>query len=231
VSLRQNRLDVFLRWEELADGRLRRLKRGRHFHGNPRHLRYAARDAAQSMGKAVRVVIDRMEPDAYVWVQFADAEIQLDEPCRCGSTALRRVHPHFVRCEECGASLIVSRRPLRAVKKVRGHEGDDDVARAATSRKGWAAEPRRRKEKIDSKRLDAYSHVHLYRYETSSDRERCYGYGNLATGERVLLLVDFPLADGERIEDPERPGEHMHQARCWPVDPFSDVIDLSAFPD
>jgi hypothetical protein len=229
--LRPNRGAAVPEWTKLADGRLRRLKRGRHFDGSPRVLRHAARDAAQEMGKAVRVVVDRMEPDVYVWVQFADAEIHPDEPCRCGSTALRRVHPNFASCEECGARLIVSRRPLRALKKLRRQEeGEDDGADIGTGRKGWGALARRR-EKVESKRLDNYSDVHLYPYQRTPERERCYGYGELATGEHVLLLVDFPLVDGERIEDPARPGEHVHQARSWPVGPFSDVVDLTAFPD
>ncbi len=100
--------DLGLPWGQWADGRLWRLKRGKHYKGDSRLVMTAARHAARAMGRAVETTRDaagkRFE---YVWVQFADAEIFIGERCVCGGTKLASHHPARARCTKCGRNLIL----------------------------------------------------------------------------------------------------------------------------
>jgi len=96
-------------WTAVADGRVWRLRRGRHFEGGDRAVVAAARAAARDMDMVVSVAREDYGPTAgYVWVQFADAEVAHGAPCpRCGSTTLVRNHPGFATCPRCAARLVL----------------------------------------------------------------------------------------------------------------------------
>ena len=96
-------------WEKFADGLPHRLKRNRDFPDmNPKAVRQAARNAAKRMDKAVQVLPDRMGKNRskFLWVQFADYEIALGEPCRCGGRRILRLHEFFGRCAACNALIL-----------------------------------------------------------------------------------------------------------------------------
>jgi hypothetical protein len=191
-----------LTWEKLADGRLWRLKRGRQFRGDVRLVTAEAVQVAHDTGRGVRVVRDELGKHQYLWLQFADQAIPLGAPCRCGSRRILRTHEHFGRCPACGATCIfrgtvAAVAPIAAAK----HPNQD---------------------------LRKFEDVELRCYHRGPDRERFCGHGVSPTGKLVLLLVDYPLGvDGERIDDPLRPGDPLYKLSVWPVAPFGSAIDLS----
>ena len=76
--------DLGLDWDKWTDGRAFRLKRKRDFPADLRSRprpRTAARYAAEKRGKVVRTIRDRYFPKKYIWVQFADDEVEIGEPC------------------------------------------------------------------------------------------------------------------------------------------------------
>src|SRR5207248_6333517 len=95
-------------WEELADGRLWRLKRGKHFTIEPRALQEQAGDVATRLGKAVKSIRDVIGTHEYVWLQFADHSVPLGDPCPCGGVELERLHQDFARCTNCGSTLLIT---------------------------------------------------------------------------------------------------------------------------
>jgi len=102
--------DLGLPWHKLADGLPHRLKRSRDFPDtDQKAVRKAATRAANKMQKVVRVVPDKMarNRDDFLWVQFADYEINLGDPCRCGGRQILRFHEYFGRCVACNAQLIL----------------------------------------------------------------------------------------------------------------------------
>jgi hypothetical protein len=91
-------------WEKLSDGRLWRLKRGKHWAGNPAILLHEARLAAHKHDQRAFSYHDRLGKFEYIWLQFLDGRLELDDPCRrCGGTDLQRVQEYFLRCTACGA--------------------------------------------------------------------------------------------------------------------------------
>jgi hypothetical protein len=104
---------VPLDWERFADRRPRRLKRGKHFVGEPKLLQREAKHAAEGMGKVALVSRDQQGKWGYVWIQFVDAEINEDEPCPvCGSHELLKLNNDVVRCPSCDSMLEFVPRPL-----------------------------------------------------------------------------------------------------------------------
>lgn len=101
--------DLGMPWGRWADGRLWRLKRGKHYDADSRLVIAAARSAAKQMGKAVRTSKEQSgKLYEYVWVQFADGEIFVGEDCPvCGATELERLHPAEARCPTCKSVLIL----------------------------------------------------------------------------------------------------------------------------
>ncbi len=102
--------DLGLPWDKLADGLPHRLKRSRDFpDADQKIVRKAATKAAKRMDKAVRVMPDKMARNRndFLWVQFADYEINLGEPCKCGGRHILRFHQYFGRCAACNAQLIL----------------------------------------------------------------------------------------------------------------------------
>jgi hypothetical protein len=210
-----------LPWERWADGRLWRLKHGKHFSGEPQEAIAEAERAAERMGKVVRTLPEVQPPHAYVWVQFADHELPLGEPCPCGHHRLIRHHPEFARCAGCGATIILQTEdPAKKDKE-------------AAKLKKAAAERGLRQS------LDGYTDVTIFSTRRSKDdsQEQAYGHGLDQQGRHVLIVVTVPLRDGARIPDPNRPerepdpddlAEHLHLVKTWPVEPFADGIDLNA---
>lgn len=119
-------------WERLADGRLHRLKQGKHFAADPRAFQVEVLAAAARLGKAVRSLRDEMGKHTYLWVQFADHEVALGAPCPCGHTALVREHEFFGRCPSCGATLIFVL-PRNAVTTEQRALAEKDAAALADS--------------------------------------------------------------------------------------------------
>ena len=100
-------------WDEFADGRMRRLKRGKHFIGNAAIVAHEAELAAEALGKQALTYHDRLGKFEYLWVQFLDSKLTPDTPCpRCGGTELVAVQEYFLRCTTCGAlHKLLDKRP------------------------------------------------------------------------------------------------------------------------
>ena len=119
-------------WDDMADGRVWRLKRGEHFLRSSHAVQDAAQSAATRLGKAVRTVRQARDRSVSIWVQFADYQIEIGEPCGCGSTALQLVNRGFALCEECGSSLLlIVPKPGRAPKVSAAKRAARKEARAA----------------------------------------------------------------------------------------------------
>jgi hypothetical protein len=98
--------DGELLWDEWLDGRPRRLKRGKHFTGDPKLIRRHAEEAAAEHGKTAIASRDGSGKYDYLWIQFVEGEVALGEPCPvCGSTEMVKAQKFFLRCRRCGATL------------------------------------------------------------------------------------------------------------------------------
>ena len=103
--------ELGVEWEKYADGMPHRLKRKRDFPDmNPKSVSAAARNAAKRMDKAVQVFPDKMGKNRtkFLWVQFADYQLSMGEPCRCGGRRLLRLHEYFARCDACNALILLA---------------------------------------------------------------------------------------------------------------------------
>lgn len=100
-------------WNQLLDGRLRRLKRGRHFAGNAPLVLHEAQLAADELGKKALTYHDQIGKFEYIWVQFIDGRSPVGVPCSfCGGNRLRRTQEFFLTCLSCGRlQQIDDRRP------------------------------------------------------------------------------------------------------------------------
>ena len=104
---------VPLDWERFADRRPRRLKRGKHFVGEPKILQREAEHAAKGMGKVALVSKDQQGKYGYLWVQFVDAAVDEGEPCPvCDSYELLKLNNDVIRCPSCDSMLEFKARPL-----------------------------------------------------------------------------------------------------------------------
>jgi hypothetical protein len=101
--------ELGLPWDDWADGRIWRLTKGRHFLSTSSAAEEAAENAAARMGKIVRAQTEVRFSKIYIWVQFADHQIDEGDPCPCGGTDLHRVNPALAVCAACGALLLVNR--------------------------------------------------------------------------------------------------------------------------
>lgn len=99
-------------WSQLADGRLRRFKRGRHYQGPIQGTAREAEVAAQRMGRLAVTVKDQLGKTEYLWVQFLDGKVGSRRECpRCRSTDLARWQQYFARCRSCQAVHLLLSRP------------------------------------------------------------------------------------------------------------------------
>jgi hypothetical protein len=196
-----------LPWERMADGRAWRLKNGKHFPKDPKEAVLAAGRAAEGMGKAVRTMIDIQQPHVYVWVQFADHALRRGEPCICGEVRFVRLHPEFVRCTACDRVAVLS-----------------------------AMAPGRKPPRPQAS-LEAYTEIIIFKRRRLGDgsKEVAYGHALDACGRRVLITVQLPLQDGERIAGPLRSprdeddlAAYRHTVHWWHAGPFAKGLDLEA---
>lgn len=96
-------------WEELLDGRLRRLKRGVHYTGSIHVLAREAKAAAEDLGRTAIVYKDLLGKFEYLWVQFLDGRVEVGQRCpRCGAAALERRQEFFAFCPSCGSTHVLS---------------------------------------------------------------------------------------------------------------------------
>ncbi|HEX6712898.1 MAG TPA: hypothetical protein VF066_05920 [Thermoleophilaceae bacterium] len=226
-----------LTWEQLSRGRKpRRLRRGRDFEGDVRALARMARDAASAGGWAVRTVREDFRKNAYLWVQFADHEIALGQPCpACGGRDLIRTHAQFGRCRQCGAYLIFT----APEPTIGGAEAIDDgaspqveglsePARGKRTAQLEAAKEQRKLVRARSRRLDEFDDLRLVRDDDESDETQEVWYGTAThDGEPVLLRIIFPLdEDGTRQEHPDQAGEDLRYIHVFPRDPFEHATRL-----
>lgn len=212
-------------WEPLADGRAHRLKYGKHFKGTIRTQIIGARRAAETMGKAVRTQADSFEQFGYLWVQFADLSVRPGQPCRCGGT-LSRLHPRHARCTACGASVIITGdlgTDLAANdSKERGESPVQTVAQEEAQQSAQSAPP------PGPENLQFYTDIKLFPYRQYVEMEVLAGSGRDPKGAEFLLLVSYPLSDGERVPDPRAPSAEQHKVSRLPLHPFRDFIDVDA---
>jgi hypothetical protein len=152
----------------------------------------------------------------YLWIQFADFQIAVGEPCPRGHSTIVRVHPHHGHCATCGASFVF----LGSVEP-----GDGDGAPTA----GAIGQIKGRRP-LSTKRapLETLSDVQVFPYERTAELERCYGHGRDAQGERVLVLVDY-LLDEEGHRREKAPGVPISSTTVWPAGPFESAIDFDRF--
>jgi hypothetical protein len=193
-----------LSWEEVADGRLWRLKAGKHFpRGSALALRREALAAAEQLERPVMVVRDNIGKWDYVWVQFADGELPIGSPCpHCAGGDVSRIHENFARCRTCRATLL-----LRAPR--------EPVAAAAVH---------------PIRDLARYTDLRLQHIKSAPGLERFVGYGLSWEGKPTLLEVTFTVdEEGRRVPDPLRPGEWLYRIRTLPAVPFLDALDVDAF--
>ena len=211
--------ELGLDWERFADGRPWHLKRKRDFADlDPLLAREAAGNAAERMGKAVKTVRDRHAPKKYMWVQFADHEIGLGDPCPCGSRRLLRLHTYFARCAECDAQLILSPSTVAVADDDAAPESDSDDAGTLDDGTGAVSDA--------AAALLALKEVRLSRAMLSGDREVYRGYGVDGTTP-VLLVVEFRTSSGLSLE----PRDAVSRAASVQTIPFQQIeglVDTSA---
>jgi hypothetical protein len=100
--------ELGLPWDELADGRPYRLTKGRDFFRSPRAVEEAAQNAARRIGKVASVTQEFRSKKTFVWVQFADYQTELGQPCPgCGSFDLRAVNRRHTHCSSCESTVIL----------------------------------------------------------------------------------------------------------------------------
>jgi hypothetical protein len=191
-------VDLRVQWERWADGRAFRLKRKRHLADvDPSLVAKAAAGAAADMGKAVLTTRDRLIPDKYLWVQFADGKINPNKPCpTCGSRRLLRLHANFVRCPECHVQLLLTDEPV------------EDAARETRA----------------MQTLRKLTDVHLALRGEGADASLVLyrGYARKAD-ELVFLLVEFKRGEDKDTVDDE---EVFQRVRTVRVVPFSELGDF-----
>lgn len=212
-----------LTWASLADMRPHRLKRGKHFRGEPRELQAVAADAASALDLAVHTMRDELRQYQYVWVQFAEFRVDPGAPCpRCGGLRLARTGGvNFARCTACDARLlIVAPKGSRA-----GSQPGKEDARGADPPEDWLLDLLKW---AGRRRITAYTEVKLvYDDERSEDRfEIWYGRGSTPEGRDGILEVAYPLRDGERVPDPDAEGEDLHRVQFWTLGAFQRAKDL-----
>ncbi len=203
-------------WERWADGRVWHLKRKRDFPDvHPNLAREAVLNAAERMGKAVQSIRDRRTPTSpYVWVQFADHEIGLGDPCPCGSRRLFRLHTYFARCAECNAQLILSKASVMAA---------DDAIEPAPDDSGLDEDED--DSLLGSAALRRLKDIRLSRLKRSGERDVYRGYALDGT-TLVLLIVEFHLGPGESLE-PEDVLDRAASVRAIPFDQVDGLVDTS----
>lgn len=204
--------DLGVDWSRWSDGRAYRLKRKKDFPNvNPGAARTACEQAAVKMGKVVRTVRDKMIPEKLIWVQFADAEIRIGEPCpRCGSRRILNLHADVARCPQCKAQLLLSQKGLEAINE---DEGEDGAAPDGPDRAKFA------------ERLRALETFHVSRSGEAGHNELYTGWGE-REGVRYLVLAEFePDEEGEDLTL-ENMEERVALVKVLPAHLFEGLVDV-----
>ena len=191
-----------LTWEKLADGRLWRLKAGKHFEGKVEDFAEDVFDAARLMGKAALTLKDLFGVKrSYLWVQFADVKILIGQPCPfCDSDDFVRQRESIATCAGCGARVLLQ----KSVQTGR--------------RAHWR------------KDITQFSDVKLRLIDRRSDCERYAGYGTAPDGRLRLLYVDYLVdKNGKRLMDAE--GAPLYRMGSFLADGFEDALSLEGFDD
>jgi hypothetical protein len=209
-------------WDRFSDGMPHRLKRKRDFGDvEPDVVREAAKNAARRLGKGVQVSVDKMTArgaEKYLWVQFADHEIRVGEPCKgCGGRHLVRVHPFFARCMGCGAQLLLGAKRVESGEGIDSYDEDEDEDGYGEGDGG-----RPRAEAL----LRELSEVRLSRLEHIEDRETYRGFARLGK-TRMLVMAQFRAASGERIE-PGDAFDRVVAVQLLPLRQLEGLLDTSA---
>jgi hypothetical protein len=103
--------ELTLPWAQWMDGKVHRLKKGKHFDGELSAVIEEARLAARVSGRGVLTLREQFGPKfEYVWFQFADHAILIGDPCPCGGRKLDRLHAVLARCRRCGATMTLTPR-------------------------------------------------------------------------------------------------------------------------
>ena len=103
--------ELTLPWTEWMDGKIHRLKRGKHFSGEVNAVVEEARLAANRYGRGVLCLREQIGPKyEYVWFQFADHAILVGDACPCGGRKLSRLHTNLARCRRCGKTSTLTPR-------------------------------------------------------------------------------------------------------------------------
>jgi hypothetical protein len=209
--------ELGLPWERWSDGLPYRLKRKRDFGDiDPELVREAAKNAARRMGKVVKSKPDAMMPgnrSKYLWVQFADHEIRIGDPCKCGGLHLLRVHPFFARCTSCGAQLLLAPKGNAQADGLESADDDED------------ADDRPQPADVLRKLAD----VHLSQVERTGDRETYRGYCRLAKTP-MLLIAQFRAEPGERLAA-DNAFDRVAAVQVLPLRQLGGLLDASALTD
>jgi hypothetical protein len=207
--------ELGIAWERWSDGLPHRLKRKRDFGDvDPELVREAAKNAAKRMGKGVQAQFDKMGPknaSKYVWVQFADHEIRIGDPCKCGGRRLLRVHPFYARCMECGAQLLLAPKRIEDSEGIESADADED---------GDEERPQ------PGNLLRELAGVHLARLEHIDDRETYRGYAKLG-GTPVLVFAQFRATAGESLR-PANVYDRVVAVQVLPLRQLEGLLDTSA---
>jgi hypothetical protein len=264
--------ELGLPWDDYADGRVYRLAKGADFVCSSLAAREAAENAAERLGKVVRTKVDVFRKKIFVWVQFADNQIEDGEPCPCGSTDMPLVNESLAVCRACGALNVILRskrdRTPQEERQILPGKGDEllefllgippgkleqpsgkgggakgkgrapgkaDDGGPAEGKVGGAAQNgktgsgkkagRPQRQRLQ---LGDFSGVELFESTSSDKAETFFGYGLDKEGRRMLLLVEYPLRDGRRVEDSEVETGFVHEVRAIDADPFAEAIDFDA---
>jgi hypothetical protein len=194
-------LDLAIDWPRWADGRAHRLKRKRHFANvKPSLIAKAAGAAAEAMGKVVVTGKDRQVPDKYIWIQFADFKVPANQPCRCGSRRLHRVHTNFAKCPQCKAFILLT-----------DPKDADDPTDSHSAR-----------------RLRALEDVQLERRGRPGERyELLRGFGR-KNGELVFLTAELRIEPNEEQVELEQFWARLATVRVVPFSELGDLFGVSA---
>jgi hypothetical protein len=215
--------DLGVDWSRWSDGRAYRLKRKKDFPNvNPGLARTACEQAATKMGKVARTVRDKTIPEKLIWIQFADAEIRIGEPCpRCGSRRILNLHADVARCPQCRAQLLISNKGLEALDD-EGGEGEGEETAPGDQQRAKMARRIRELETFRLQRSGEAGHNELYT-----------GWGE-GESVRYIVLAEFePSEDGDEVSI-ENMDDRILLVKTIPahlLEGLVDVNELAVRPD
>jgi len=222
--------DLGVDWSRWSDGRAYRLKRKKDFPNvNPGLARTACEQAATEMGKVARTVRDKMVPNKLIWVQFAEAEIRIGEPCpRCGSRRLLNLHADMARCPQCRAQLLLSNEGLEALD-----DGEEEsVGEGEGEAESDAAQAELQRAKM-AKRIRELENFRLQRSGDAGRNELYTGWGE-REALRYIVLAEFePSEHGEEVSV-HNLDERITLVKLIPahlLEGLVDVNELAVRPD